>query len=98
MIFADEPTSNLDPKTARHISSLLKDWRNGTLGIPGQGGSRSLVVVTHNLQHAYREDYFGADYFVKMGKNEKGQTVTRNLRRDDIVNLEDLVNQIGTDL
>ena len=98
VIFADEPTSNLDPKTARHICGLLKEWRDGMLGIGGQNGSRSLVVVTHNLQHAYQNDYFGADYFVRMGKNEIGQTVTTNIRRDDIGNMEELLNQIGHDL
>ena len=98
VIFADEPTSNLDPKTARHISGLLKEWRDGTLAIAGQTGSRSRVVVTHNLQHAYQDQYFAADYFVKMSRNETGQTITTNIGRDDICDREDLLNQIGHDL
>ncbi len=98
VIFADEPTSNLDPKTAKHICGLLKEWRAGTLGIAGETGSRSLLVVTHNLQHAYQDDYFAADFYVRMGKNQLGQTVTTNIGRDEIGNREDLLNQIGHDL
>jgi len=46
VLFADEPTGNLDPKTGAHVLDLMLDLRrkNGT----------TLVLVTHDVQVAAR--------------------------------------------
>jgi putative ABC transport system ATP-binding protein len=42
IIFADEPTGNLDETTAHHIQQLLLNLPNST----------SLITVTHDMQFA----------------------------------------------
>ncbi|RDI42788.1 ABC transporter ATP-binding protein [Nocardia mexicana] len=49
LILADEPTGNLDSKTGVAITRLLAD-------IAHDGGARSVVMVTHNLEAAARTD------------------------------------------
>lgn len=41
ILFADEPTGNLDPRTAGHVFDLL-------LSLPKKGEIGALVLVTHN--------------------------------------------------
>ena len=43
IIFADEPTGNLDSKTGENIMSLFKDLNN-------QG--YTIIMVTHNMEEA----------------------------------------------
>ena len=45
VLFADEPTGNLDPVTGRAVMELLGAWQ-------GEQPDRSLILVTHNLEHA----------------------------------------------
>ena len=52
VIFADEPTSNLDPKNADAILQLLARWQAGGLGGPAK--PRGLVVVCHHVESALR--------------------------------------------
>ena len=51
VVFADEPTSNLDPGNTRAIVRLLGRWQRGEL-VDSSAGSRSLVVVCHHLETA----------------------------------------------
>ena len=53
VLFADEPTGNLDPVTGEAVMELLGDWRQ-------QAEGRSLILVTHNIEHAlgYADEVF----------------------------------------
>ena len=53
VIFADEPTGNLDTDTGHLVMELLQAWR-------GRSPDNTLVLVTHDLRQAC--DY--ADYFI----------------------------------
>lgn len=57
VLFADEPTGNLDPVTGQAVMELLSSWRSERAG-------RSLLLVTHNVEHALR---FADDLFVLNG-------------------------------
>lgn len=62
VVFADEPTGNLDKNNASIVLDLLNHWRmNGTDSKP-----RTLVLVTHNLEDAFNNcDHF---LILKSGK------------------------------
>jgi len=74
VVFADEPTSNLDPGNTRAVFDLLARWRDGTLldgpraevGLPppAAGSPRTLVLVCHDVQTARR----AGDRFLLMHK------------------------------
>jgi len=49
LLFADEPTGNLDPKTGQTVSELLFEVNAET--------SNALIVVTHDLELAKKCDY-----------------------------------------
>ena len=57
ILFADEPTGNLDEETAEHITQLIFDLN--------KEHNTTLVLVTHNLQLAERTDRI---LFLKSGK------------------------------
>ncbi|NZA25667.1 ABC transporter ATP-binding protein [Luteimonas sp. SJ-92] len=48
-VFADEPTGNLDEKTAEHVAELMFDF--------GRTDQRALVLVTHNRALAAKADH-----------------------------------------
>ncbi len=48
LLFADEPTGNLDPKTGEKVSDLLFEVNAET--------SNALIVVTHDLELASKCD------------------------------------------
>jgi len=48
-IFADEPTANIDPRTAEVCFQRLLSWRSE--------GKRLLIFATHDLQFARRSDW-----------------------------------------
>ncbi len=45
IVFADEPTGNLDPRSGRQVMELLHEWREAS-------AARTLFLVTHNVQQA----------------------------------------------
>lgn len=47
VLFADEPTHNLDPVLGETIMRMLTAWRE-------QAETRTLIIVTHNLRFAHR--------------------------------------------
>lgn len=49
VVFADEPTSNLDLKTGLMVMELLEWWKEAD---PAEKAKRTVVMVTHNLEHA----------------------------------------------
>ncbi len=57
MIFADEPTGNLDETTADAVMDLLFEMTTGT--------GKSLVLVTHNAEFAARTE---KQYLLHLGK------------------------------
>lgn len=56
VLFADEPTSNLDPGNARAVFTLMARWRRGELpsGDPPDPG-RTLLLVCHSVDAALNE-------------------------------------------
>ena len=66
IIIADEPTGNLDPETARHIVSILKDiQKTGT----------AIVMTTHNIP--LLDEFPGTVYRCK----DKDRLQTLNIKR-----------------
>ena len=45
VLFADEPTNNLDEQNADYILDILKQWQKQTHG--------TVIMVTHQLKHAF---------------------------------------------
>jgi putative ABC transport system ATP-binding protein len=70
VVFADEPTGNLDPDNAKKVLDTLDCWQRG--GTPEK--PRTLVLVTHDLDLAYRY----CDCFVVL---RKGRLVGGELKR-----------------
>lgn len=55
VVFADEPTGNLDPAASEVVFSVLKSW----LRDKSRPHPRTLILVTHNLELAHKYcDYF----------------------------------------
>lgn len=72
VVFADEPTSNLDDLSAKHVFGLLKKWKNGELLAASDSRmERSLLVINHNLKQSYDEEGLNADLFVYISKNNE---------------------------
>ncbi len=79
VLFADEPTGNLDPVTGEAVMELLGGWRQQVEG-------RTLVLVTHNIEHALR---YAAEIFVLSG----GQVTLARPRSE--VSREDVRRALG---
>jgi len=75
VVFADEPTGNLDPVLGETIMQMLDDWRKEYLG-------RTLIVVTHNFTLAHKF----CDRFVILS----GGQVICQLNKSEISRSEDL--------
>jgi len=72
VVFADEPTSNLDDSSAKHVFGLLKKWKNGELLAASDSMTeRSLLVINHNLKQSHDEEGLKADLFVNISKNNE---------------------------
>lgn len=68
VVFADEPTSNLDPDNTEKMLELLGRWRAGDLSAGGQDGlPRTLFLVCHHLETARRH----ADWVVLLNKQHR---------------------------
>jgi putative ABC transport system ATP-binding protein len=50
IVFADEPSSNLDPANGQHVIEELKKW------LKEQPGDRSVILVTHDHELASKAD------------------------------------------
>lgn len=86
VVFADEPTGNLDKDNATIVLNLLNHWRNhGTESEP-----RTLVLVTHNLEDAFHYcDHF---LILKSGKINQDKVYSKT----EISTLNDLQNLVAT--
>jgi len=61
VVFADEPTSNLDQESSLFFFNVLKRWQSRT---DPKGDPRSLIVISHNLEQAYSSSFLDAQWFV----------------------------------
>lgn len=76
VVFADEPTSNLDKVTAESAFRLLRNWKEGT--IPKVSNSsrtfpRSLIVVNHNQQQMEETVFLPVTNRLVLGDNSNGK-------------------------
>ena len=63
IVFADEPTSNLDHESSLFFFDVLKRWQSCP---DPKGDPRSLIVISHNLEHAYNSRFLDAQWFIIM--------------------------------
>ncbi len=74
VVFADEPTGNLDPVNGKRVIDLLKNWREAD-------DKNTLILVTHNPDQALKH----ADKILVLA----GGRITLSEKRKDI-NLDDV--------
>jgi len=53
VVFADEPLSNLDFRSARSVLAILRNWHEGRLHENSRDVPRTLLVATHDLEEAW---------------------------------------------
>ena len=99
VVFADEPTSNLDDSSAKHVFGLLKKWKNGELlAASDPNTERSLLVINHNLKQSHDEEGLKADLFVNISKNNENHGPSHRIDFIDRTNtfneLEDKINML----
>lgn len=68
VVFADEPTANLDLDTARDVMTLLRDWQRGKILPSEDGAPRTLVFITHAAELVCEF----ADHFIALAPPESG--------------------------
>jgi len=92
VLFADEPTSNLDDSNSNYLFKLLKKWKQ-------EKQYRSLLVINHNLSQSYDENGMNADLFVYMKRLEENSLEKSHeicvVDRKDVRSLEDLKQKFG---
>ena len=66
VVFADEPTSNLDCDTANAAFLLLQLWKNGQIeGVSDPSrGHRSLLIINHNLNQMVGNEILRVDQWL----------------------------------
>jgi len=101
VVFADEPTSNLDDLSAKHVFGLLKKWKNGELLVASDSsGERSLLVINHNLRQSYDQDGLNADLFVNISKNKESSGSSHRIhfvKRKEINSFNELEDRFKAD-
>ena len=101
VVFADEPTSNLDDLSAKHVFGLLKKWKNGELLVcSGSIKNRTLLVINHNLKQSYDEDALKADLFVNISKNKESSGSSHRIhfvKRKEINSYNELEDRFKAD-
>lgn len=99
VVFADEPTSNLDDLSAKHVFGLLKKWKNGELLVASDSsGERSLLVINHNLRQSYDQDGLNADLFVNISKSNENHGPSHRIdfiERNDISSFNELEQKLN---
>ena len=99
VVFADEPTSNLDDSSAKHVFGLLKKWKNGELlAASDPMTERSLLVINHNLKQSYDEEGLKADLFVNISKNNENHGPSHRIDfidRNNIKTFDELEQKIN---
>jgi len=67
VVFADEPTANLDHRTSAQVVKLLRDWQEGRFAPEGSAPRvRTLIMVTHKPQELLDADKIGCDFLIGM--------------------------------
>lgn len=77
VVFADEPTGNLDPDAGVKVMDALQEWRRAADG-------RTLILVTHNIDQALA-------YCDRLTVLRGGQAVTEVAANDELNPLPDQV-------
>ena len=69
VVFADEPTANLDHKTSAQVVKLLRDWQEGKFAPAGSAPRvRTLIMVTHKPQELLDSTKIGCDFLIGMSQ------------------------------
>jgi len=76
IIFADEPTGNLDTDTGRHVMEQLRNWRNGS-------HDNTLILVTHEIRLAW--EYADQFIFLEDGEVKSVKQKSEFSKIDDLV-------------
>jgi putative ABC transport system ATP-binding protein len=71
VIFADEPTGNLDPDLGAKIMNMLQQWQK-----KADGNVRSLIFVTHNFDYAFK---YADRILLLERRGETGANITTSL-------------------
>lgn len=99
VVFADEPTSNLDDSSAKHVFGLLKKWKNGELlGCNDSIKNRTLLVINHNLKQSHDKEGLEADLFVNISKNNENHGPSHRIDfidRENINGFDELEHKIN---
>jgi len=86
VVFADEPTSNLDATSTRQMLDLLGDWRGGKYS-DGAARPRQLILVCHQLELALER----ADHLILLDGDHR---VAHSFARAEWPNYSDRVNLV----
>jgi ABC-type lipoprotein export system ATPase subunit len=76
IIFADEPTGNLDTDTGYHVMEQLRNWRNGS-------HDNTLILVTHETRLAWK--YADQFIFLEDGEVKSVKQKSEFSKIDDLV-------------
>lgn len=88
VVFADEPSANLDPHNAAKVRSLLRTWlETSGPSVP----RRTLVLVTHNAREAWEL----ATHFILLRKGRVCRGGT--LARSDFTGPDDIERETSPD-
>ena len=76
IIFADEPTGNLDTDTGHHVLEQLRNWRN-------RSHDNTLILVTHEISLAW--EYADQFIFLEDGEVKSVKQKSEFSKKDDLV-------------
>jgi putative ABC transport system ATP-binding protein len=78
ILFADEPTNNLDPQNALRIMRMLRSWIENKKG--------TVIMITHYLEHAL--EFADQIIILKSKGQDKGEIVFQRCKTDNNWTLE----------
>jgi len=86
VIFADEPTGNLDPHRGQDIMEILENWCRGKGDWAGEGreNTNTLLLVTHNIQQAHS---FSDRLIVLQAGKVAHQSRKEDISSDELLNI-----------
>lgn len=79
VVFADEPTANLDHKTSDQVVRLLRDWQEGKFALPGlEDRARTLIMVSHKPNELLKSDKVACEFLIGMSQGVIRETRDSN--------------------